>query len=294
VGAAGGGLLLAGLFAAQLAVFTDPHTWYHGSWPGEQQDQAMQGFSNLVERTPGDIYSEDDYLILHNGRQVIYDDPSTFPLLAQAGRWDDSLFVQSLRDRRFALVFLWPGSGRLTSAERRIFDENYELAYAGSLDTYLPKLIPDTPQYPLACRLALGTDTIQLDGYSLSPGVAEHGVRPGEVLRVAVNWQAAAPVQGSYASFVHLVDANGQMLAGRDEPATGTGQPTSAWSPVKPAIDDLAVPVPADAAPGRYRLVVGMYANDGGKLTALVPTCPDPGQLYGDAIAPGSVEIIQP
>ena len=236
----------------------------------------MQGLSNLVAHTPGDIYSEDDYLVLHNGRPVIYDDPSTFPLLSQTGRWDDFGFHQSLRDRRFGLIILWPGSGRLTASESQVFDENYKLAYADVLNSYVPKPVPDSPQYPVSCRLALGTDEVRLNGYSLAPGVIERGIQPGEVLQVAVDWEAVTPLKKSYASFAHLVDENGKMLAGNDEPDTGASRPTTAWSPGRQIIDNLAIPVPRDTAPGRYRLVVGMYSNDAGNCPrwfrlALIP-----------------------
>lgn len=294
VWAAGGALMLAGLFVVQVVLFADPYSWYHGGWPGEQQDQSMQGISNLIAQTPGDLYSEDDYLILHSGRPVIYDDPSTFPLLAQAGRWDDSGFKQALRDRRFALVILWPGSGRFTSDERAVFDQDYTLAYADVLDTYAPKIVPDAPEYSLACRMMLGTDTVRLNGYSLAPGVAGHGVRPGDVLRVSVYWAANAGLHGSYASFAHVVDENGKMLAGRDEPATGSGKPTTAWPPGHIVTDDLAIPIPKNATPGRYRVVIGMYANNGGSLIPLVSTCSDVEQKYGDAVATNWINIAQP
>lgn len=289
---AGGLFLLAGLFVVQLLLFADPRTWYHGGWPSAQQERFMQSLSSIIANTPGDLYSEDDYLVLRSGRPVIYDDPSTFPLLAEAGRWDDSVFKQSLRDRRFALAILWPGSSRLTNAERQVFEENYSLESADSLDIYVPRPVPDAPQYPLTCSLALGTDQIRLDGYSLAPGIARTGVRAGDVLHVAVRWRATAQLHGSYASFVHLVDAGGQMLAGHDEPATGAGKPTTAWTPGQSVIDDLAVPVPADVPAGRYRLVVGMYTNEQGTLTTLTPGCSDPGHLYGGAITPGWVDVV--
>jgi hypothetical protein len=212
-------------------------------------------------------------------------------LLAQAGRWDDSVFKQSLRDRRFGLVLLWPGSGRLTAAESQVFDENYTLAYADVLDSYVPKMIPDSPQYSLSCRLVLGADEVELQGYSLGPGVAERGVQPGGVLQVSVDWRAITSLHGSYASYVHLVDDSGKLLAGRDEPATGTGQPTTAWAVEKPIVDNLRLPLPADMPPGRYRLVVGMYANDGSTLTPLMPACSDATLPYGGAIGVGHVDI---
>ena len=292
--AAAGTVLLAGLFIAQRTAFDDPRSWYHANWPGAQQEQFMQSLSDLISRTPGDIYSEDDYLVLHSGRPVLYDDPSTFPILAESGRWDDSVFNRALRDRRFGLIILWPGSGRWTSEGYKAFEDDYKLAYADSLETYLPKLVPDEPQYPISCRLQLGSDAILIDGYSLSPGVAGRGVRPGEVLHIALTSQAAVQLRRSYASFVHIIDESGKVLAGRDEPATGAGRPTTEWSPGKRVTDDIAVPVPADAPPGRYRLVLGMYVNDGGKLTPLVPACADAGQLYGDAIAPGWVNVVRP
>ena len=292
--ARGGALALVALFAVQLVTFADPRSWYHNSWPGPQQERLMQGLSRIIASTPGDIYSEDDYLLLHNGRPVIYDDPSTFPILAEDGRWDDSVFNQSLRDRRFGLIILWPGSGRFTSVGYRAFTDNYKLADADSLHSYAPKVVPDTPQYALSCRLALEGDVVQLNGYSLGPAVAERGIQPGAVLQVTINWQAATQLHGSYASFVHLVGSDGNTLAARDEPATGSGQPTTAWSPNQPITDNLAIPIPADAPPGRYSLVAGMYANNAGNLTLLKPTCSTPGNQHGASIVLGSVDVVAP
>ena len=254
----------------------------------------MTGLSDVIARSPGDLYSEDDYLILHSGRPVIYDDPSTFPLLAAAGRWDDSVFVQSLRDRRFSLILLWPGSGRLIGAERQAFLDSYELKYPDSIETYVPKAIPDAPQYALACRLTGGADAVTLSGASLSPGVAWRGVAPGDVLHVVPVWQATQPLGRSYASFVHLVDARGQTRAARDEPATGAGRPTTAWPPGQQIVDDLAVPIPADMPAGRYQVVIGLYFNDGGAIRPLLPACADPQQQYGDAVAAGWITVRRP
>ena len=108
---------------------------------------------------------------------------------------------------------------------------------------------------------------------------------------MAVDWEAATPLKKSYASFAHLVDENGKMLAGDDEPDTGASRPTTAWSPGQQIIDNLAIRVPRDTAPGRYRLVVGMYSNDAGKLSALAPACADSADLYDGSIGPGWVGV---
>ena len=291
--AAGGVALLGVLMLVQFFLYSDPTSWYRGgTWPSTEREGEMNAISNLVARTPGDAYSEDAYLLLRNHKEVIYDDASTFVPLAETGGWDDNLLTQSLRDRRFSLVMLMRGSARWTPRGLAAFQDSYSLKFPGSIETYEPKLVPDTPQYSLKCKLAEGNEgAASLDGYSLAPGVAGDGIKRGGVLRVALYWKAAQKFAHIYASYVHVVSEKGERLAGRDNPATGAPQPTTEWQAGKTITDTTAIPIPGDLHTGRYRLIAGMYRQaDGGGLQVLTSSCPA-GQGYGDAVMLGWIEI---
>ena len=59
-----GVVLSAGLIVwAQLFQFTDPHTWYAGLWPSAAVDKQMRALSEQVRAAPGDLFSEDAYLL---------------------------------------------------------------------------------------------------------------------------------------------------------------------------------------------------------------------------------------
>jgi hypothetical protein len=285
------GIIVVGaLWLLQVFSLTDPKSWYAGGWPTPLRNAEMQGLARLVAGTEGDIYSEDNHLLVSNGHRVLYDDASTFVPLASLKEWDDSVFNQRVRDRHFALVLLSRGSVRWTPEGLSAFTANYTLKFPGSLDTYEPKLYPDTPQYSMDCTLAQGSDAIDLQGYSVAPGVASYGVKQGEVLRAVLYWQAQSKPTQSYASYVHVLSEAGERVAGRDNPQTGALQPTTEWGPAKVMTDTTAIPLPADIQPGRYRLVSGMYGVEGGSIAGLPAACLK-GEAYGDAVSLGWVEV---
>ncbi|MDQ3706143.1 MAG: hypothetical protein M3437_13115 [Chloroflexota bacterium] len=280
-------LLFVGLQASQ---FTEPRQWYRGGWPSPEREDEMKKLSALVASTPGDIYSEDAYLLLKNGKRVLYDDPSTFVPLAKAGLWDDSVLNRSMRDRRFPLVLLHHGSGRWTSEWRAALEENYVQKFRGGIDTFEAKQHTDRPQAELSCTFSGDEAAIRLLGYALSPGVSYTGINRGGILRAAFYWQAQAPIAHDYASYLHVVSEKGERVAGTDNPHTGADRPTSQWQPASQVIDAVAVHLPPDLAPGRYRLVVGMYRQAGGTLHPLRAGC-QAGEVLGDAVSLGWVTV---
>jgi hypothetical protein len=281
---------LSGLLVVQAFLLADPRTWYLGGWPSAELDRQMRSLSKVVRETPGDIYSEDAYLALSNGRRVYYDDAFMFVGLANQGRWDESVFVRSLRDRRFSLVLLQTDSTRFTPAARKAFEENYDLKFSDLISTYAPKATPVEPQYALACTLAEGDDEVALKGYSLPPGVGWHGIAPGEVLRVTLYWQAARPPSNNYATYVHMLNEHNEVVAAVDNPQTGASKPTTEWEAGKLITDTVSLPLKPDVPAGRYKLIAGMYGVNGGAIEALSPAC-DGGELFGDGVSLGFVEV---
>jgi hypothetical protein len=278
------------LLVAQALVMAEPQEWYRGGWPSRERDYDMRGMSELVGRTPGDIYSEDAHLLLINGKRVIYDDASTFVPMARIGTWDDSLFVQQIRDRRFSLMIFQVGSSRLTDAGVEAFGANYRLKFPGGLEAYEPKVHPDSPQYSLDCTLSRGPDEISLRGYSLAPGVAQNGLKPGEVLRATYYWQPEKQVRESYASYLHVLNEQNEKVIGADNARTGAQMPTERWESGKVITDTTAIPLPNDLAPGRYRLIAGMYLPTTGGLVGLGLAC-NKGERFGDSVSLGWIEV---
>jgi len=87
-------------------------------------------------------------------------------------------------------------------------------------------------------------------------------VRPGDVLRLVLHWQARTSINQDYVVFVHLAEADGRPIAQHDDRPGGGARPTTTWSPGE-IVDDLhELQVPPGVAPGAYELRVGMYAPD--------------------------------
>jgi len=118
---------------------------------------------------------------------------------------------------------------------------------------------------------------LELAGYDLSSA----SPRAGETLAVQLHWVPLVPLERRYHSFVHLLDAGGQSVAGSDGQPGGVFYPSTIWQPGERLADEHAFQVPAGAAPGTYRLLAGMYAFAAdGSLEPL-----------GEAVEVGSVEV---
>jgi hypothetical protein len=128
----------------------------------------------------------------------------------------------------------------------------------GDLWRVLGPAVDEEPAYARDDRLA---DAVALVGYDRSP----RSPQPGEDLQVSLYWEALRSLEADYHSFVHLLDAEGQVLAQSDRQPGGVHYPTSLWQPGERLRDDHVLSVPPDTPVGAYRLLVGMYnlADDG-------------------------------
>ncbi len=103
-------------------------------------------------------------------------------------------------------------------------------------------------------------ESIALRGYTLTPAT----VQRGDILQVTLFWQALRAPDARYKTFLHLVDADGQIVAQFDgEPGDGM-RLTTQWSPGDGVFPDrYGVLVPLDVPAGVYRLLAGMYDLSG-------------------------------
>ncbi len=127
-------------------------------------------------------------------------------------------------------------------------------------------------------------DRIRLEGYRLGNPVAH----PGDVLDLDLDWQALTPVGEDLQIFVHLVDEQGERVAGYDAAPLEGWWPTSAWEPGQTLRDHYPMALPAHLRPGRYQLQTGLY-----RLATLerLPATGPAGVTAGAAAVVGTVDV---
>lgn len=111
-----------------------------------------------------------------------------------------------------------------------------------------------------------GEPLARLIGYDLD----RDAVEPGETLHVSLVWEVIGDTDRDYVLFAQLFGRNGEKVGQRDT-YPGLGHyPTSFWEPGEFIVDEVPIPVAADAVrPSRLRLDVGLYKQGGARLTAL-------------------------
>lgn len=109
----------------------------------------------------------------------------------------------------------------------------------------------------------------------------------GDAFDLTLYWRAEEAVERSYTVFVHLLGADGEIVAQVDAPPQGGRHPTDHWLPGEVTPDVYHLPLPAKSPPDDYRVLVGMY--DPATLTRL-PVTGALGRLPDDAIVIGLID----
>jgi hypothetical protein len=83
--------------------------------------------------------------------------------------------------------------------------------------------------------------------------------RPGDTLRLTLEWEALRTVEEPYKVFVHVLGRDGLPIAQQDnEPINGT-YPTTRWQGGERVSDPYVISLPSDLPPGEYSVEVGLY-----------------------------------
>jgi 4-amino-4-deoxy-L-arabinose transferase-like glycosyltransferase len=84
-------------------------------------------------------------------------------------------------------------------------------------------------------------------------------LRAGKPYTLTLNWLPLAPAQQDATIFVHLIDAQGRLVAQSDSPPDAGQFPSTRWQQGAAFAETRVLNVPADAPAGGYRLSIGLY-----------------------------------
>jgi hypothetical protein len=105
-------------------------------------------------------------------------------------------------------------------------------------------------------------DEIELLSYEIASPEAPAEDGP---LVVNLQWRALRLPAADYTVFVHLMDAEGAIVAQHDGQPRGGALPTSVWDSGEVVVDEHILTLPADLSAGDYWLRVGLYLLETGQ-----------------------------
>lgn len=170
------------------------------------------------------------------------------PQLAQIAADHDRIYAifwgEAQRDPQ-RVVERWLDAHAFKAADEWVGDVRF-VVYA------VPPAAATEPATPL--QVAFGPD-ITLEGFTLT----SQAFAPGDIVPVTLFWRTAVTPATRTKVFLHLLDANGRLVAQRDSEPGGGLVPTTTWTPGETVIDNHGILLPLDLPPGDYALVVGLY-----------------------------------
>jgi hypothetical protein len=185
---------------------------------------------------------------------------------------------------------------------------------AKALDTVIFCLLPFTfavlaawlpfgviqPAYPLhtlpeATALErLGTQVYGRFGLAGEPGAELRGwtlngtTRAGDTPELTLIWHALGRQNRDWTVFIHLVDAQGQIVAEDNRPPQGDAFPMLQWAAGDWIEDQHPLALPANLAPGEYHIRVGLFYPPTGRRAGVYSKR---GTLRGDYLDIGTLTV---
>jgi hypothetical protein len=159
-------------------------------------------------------------------------------------------------------------TGRFTWAMRRkATGGEEEIGAIGQMSVVAPLHTFTAPPVDLEIDTPLG-DVATLVGADLEPETWNlEPLPPGSALTATLVWRAEKTPTTSYHVFLHLLDAEGRLVAQSDAVPANWSRPTTGWLPGETITDAHTLTIPPDAAAGDYTLATGLYIPNGERVT---------------------------
>jgi 4-amino-4-deoxy-L-arabinose transferase-like glycosyltransferase len=166
-------------------------------------------------------------------------DPHALPIPASVPPGRYRLALSLVRAAGGALVETAGGQTALDLAEVEVLEREHNFR----------------PTFPTHSQSARFGPSVELTGYDLREAIRA----PGSPLEVTLHWVALETPDRNYHSFVHLLDADGEIVIQHDGPPGEGEWPTLGWLPGEYVTDTHLLQLPVDLPDGTYRLGVGLY-----------------------------------
>lgn len=235
--------------------------WSQAAQQNRSQDRAAaDGWQALLDANPAPnavlVSNDRDELMplwyLQQVEEVRPDLAGVFPLLlAEPGWLDVGQAVERALSTGRPVYLIKPMPGLELKAELGQPDPS-------GLTPVLGPAISGPP--PFAEEALIG-DAVRLLGFDVQ--------QTGEAMQIDLYWQPLRPLEADYTTFVQLLAPDGSKITQSDQQAGGVYYPTSLWQPGETLRDRHRLILPADAPPGPYQLLVGMYQLANGQLIPL-------------------------
>lgn len=155
--------------------------------------------------------------------------------------------------RYLVWIYKQPNDVRVSAADPTGTIQENDWLLVGRSVVPLPPFV-EPPPTATQIDAAIG-DTITLSHV----GVANETLNPGDVLDLTLYWQATGQPTNDYTIFLHVLDANGNLIAQQDTAPLDGQYPTGHWHSGERVTTYHQLAIPPDAQ-GPYTIYGGMYA----------------------------------
>ncbi len=125
-------------------------------------------------------------------------------------------------------------------------------AYWGVYNITLQPILSQDDVSPYVQQAVNLDNQISLLGFDPPAG---NNIEAGQVLPITLYWQSLKRLPNNYQAFVHILDAQGNLVAQHD----GLQLPTTKWGQGEVVVDRHEISLPLEIPPGQYRVQVGLY-----------------------------------
>ncbi len=241
---------------------------------------ARDGDGILVD-APGQI---DVVRYYRRGDQQLFLLPRMRPADPAATRTDVDEMLGKVK-RLFAIYYATHQSDPQGIIETRLAERAFKARdeWHGDVRLVVYGIAPAERGAMNAVNVQVG-DELALGGFRLDGAQA----RVGDILTLTLGWRVVLAPSARYKVFVHLLDANDQVIAQRDGEPVGDTRITTTWRAGESFADNYGIFIESGTPPGEYRIEIGMYRADNGARLPI--TAPD-GRSVGDRLIVGTVVV---
>lgn len=163
--------------------------------------------------------------------------------------------------RLFAIYYATQQSDPQSIIETRLAENAFKARdeWRGNVRLAIYGIAPNPRGALQSMNVQVGEEIV-LQSYQLD----QRAARAGDVLTLTLNWRAEQIPSTRTKVFVHLVDANGKVIAQRDGEPVSDLRITTTWRIDEIIADNYGVFIEPGTPPGEYTIAIGMYRADNG------------------------------